>query len=131
MKPALGMIETIGLTSAVTALDAASKAADVELIGYEKVIGVGKAVGVTIHLAGDVAAVQAAVDAGVHAAQQIGIVAAHHVIAKPDDELDQLIEIFKNNLKKKPGAKVPEKAKKNQDTKNSNTTKTKGRATKS
>lgn len=131
MKPALGLIETIGLTSAITALDAACKAADVELIGYEKVIGVGKAVSVTIHLAGDVAAVQAAVDAGVSAAQQIGIVAAHHVIAKPDDELDQLIEIFKSNLKKKSGAKVPEKTKKNQETKTDDTTKAKGRAGKS
>ena len=130
MKPALGLIETIGLTSAVTALDAASKAADVELIGYEKVIGVGQAVSVTIHLAGDVAAVQAAVDAGVSAAQQIGVVAAHHVIAKPDDELDQLIEIFKKNLKKKPGAKVPDNTKKNGESEKSNTTKTKSTAKK-
>lgn len=130
MKPALGLIETIGLTSAITALDAASKAADVELIGYEKVIGVGQAVSVTIHLAGDVAAVQAAVDAGVSAAQQIGIVAAHHVIAKPDDELDQLIEIFKKNLKKKPGAKVSEDTKedtKKNATKKNNTTKAKSK----
>ena len=130
MKPALGLIEAIGLTSAITALDAASKAADVELIGYEKVIGVGKAVSVTIHLAGDVAAVQAAVEAGVSAAQQIGIVAAHHVIAKPDDELDQLIEIFKNNLKKKPGAKVTEKTQKNQEPKKGNTTKAKNKVNK-
>jgi ethanolamine utilization protein EutM len=130
MKPALGLIEAIGLTSAITALDAASKAADVELIGYEKVIGVGKAVSVTIHLAGDVAAVQAAVEAGVSAAQQIGIVAAHHVIAKPDDELDQLIEIFKNNLKKKPGAKVTEKNQKNQEPKKGNTTKAKNKVNK-
>ncbi|NBG88802.1 BMC domain-containing protein [Isachenkonia alkalipeptolytica] len=116
MKPALGLIETIGLTSAVTALDAASKAADVELIGYEKVIGVGKAVSVTVHLAGDVAAVQAAVDAGVSAARQIGTVAAHHVIARPDEELDHLIEIFRKNLKKKSGAKVIENSNKKQGT---------------
>ncbi len=115
MKPALGLIETIGLTSAVTALDAASKAADVELIGYEKVIGVGRAVSVTVHLAGDVAAVQAAVDAGVAAAQQIGTVAAHHVIARPDEELDRLIEIFRDNLKKKSGAKVIENTKAKQE----------------
>ncbi len=127
MKPALGLIETIGLTSAITALDAASKAADVELIGYEKVIGVGQAVSVTVHLAGDVAAVQAAVDAGVSAAQQIGTVAAHHVIAKPDDELDQLIAIFKKNLKKKSGAKVSEDAKKSGDMKKKNTTKAKSK----
>lgn len=125
MKPALGLIETIGLTTAITALDAASKAADVELIGYEKVIGVEKAVSVTIHLAGDVSAVQAAVAAGVSAAQQIGSVAAHHVIAKPDDELDQLIEIFRKNLKKKPGAKVTEKTASNQDSKKKTTPKVK------
>ena len=101
MRPALGMIEAIGLTTALAALDAAAKAAEVELIGYEKVIGVGKAVGVTIHLAGDVAAVQAAVDSGVSAANQVGIVISHRVIPKPDEELDKLIAIFKNNLKAK------------------------------
>ncbi len=102
MRPALGMIEAVGLTTAVTALDAAAKAAEVELIGYEKVIGAGQAVGVTIHLAGDVASVQAAVDAGVKAGELVGRIISHRVIAKPDEELDQLIAIFKKNLKKKP-----------------------------
>lgn len=47
MKAALGLIETIGLTTAITALDAASKAADVKLVGVDKVIGVEKLVSVT------------------------------------------------------------------------------------
>ena len=51
MGKAVGLIEALGLTTAVTALDAASKAADVTLIGFEKVIGVGKAVGVNIQIA--------------------------------------------------------------------------------
>ena len=65
MEKALGLIEAQGLTTAVTALDAASKAADITLIGIEKVIGVNKGIGVSINIAGEVAAVKAAVDAGV------------------------------------------------------------------
>ena len=65
MRSALGIIEAIGLTTAIAALDAASKAADITLVGYDKVIGVEKAVSVAIHIAGEVAAVNAAVEAGV------------------------------------------------------------------
>lgn len=101
MAAALGLIEAIGLTTAITALDAAAKAADVTLVGYEKVIGAGKSISVTIHLAGEVAAVKASVEAGVIAANRVGRVLAHHVIPRPHDELDQLIEAFKKNLKEK------------------------------
>lgn len=118
MNKALGLIETIGLTTAVTAVDAASKAADVTLIGVEKVIGVEKAVGVTIQLAGEVAAVRAAVDAGVEAANRIGTVVSSHVIPRPHDEVDTLIEKFSKNLKIKED-KVENK-KKNKDKENKN-----------
>ena len=101
MRAALGLIETIGLTTAITALDAASKAADVTLIGYDKVIGVGKSVSVTIHIAGEVAAVKAAVDAGVSAANRVGTVVSGHVIPRPHEEVDILIEEFRKNLKDK------------------------------
>ena len=101
MKAALGLIETIGLTTAITALDAASKAADITLVGYDKVIGVDKAVSVTVHIAGEVAAVKAGVEAGVAAASRVGKVVAHHVIPRPHEEVDKLIKDFEKNLKQK------------------------------
>jgi microcompartment protein CcmL/EutN len=101
VRAALGLIETIGLTTAITALDAASKAADVTLIGYDKVIGVGKAVSVTVHIAGEVAAVKAAVDAGVSAGNRVGTVVSGHVIPRPHEEVDRLIAEFEKNLKDK------------------------------
>ena len=99
MQMALGLIEALGLTTAVAALDAASKAADVTLIGTEKIIGVGGGVGVNIQIAGEVAAVRAAVDAGVEAANRVGIVQSSHVIPRPHDEVDKLIDEFSKNLK--------------------------------
>lgn len=98
MNNALGLIEAIGITSAVAAVDAACKAADVTLIGIEKIIGVETLVGVNIQLAGEVSAVNAAVDAGVDAARRVGMVASSKVIARPHDELDTLIEKFGKNL---------------------------------
>jgi microcompartment protein CcmL/EutN len=57
---ALGMIETKGLVAMIEAADAMVKAANVTLVGYEK-IGAGF---VTAIVRGDVAAVKAATDAG-------------------------------------------------------------------
>jgi ethanolamine utilization protein EutM len=88
---ALGLIETLGYTTAVSAADAALKAADVQLIAVEKVIGVGGSLGVTIHLSGDVAAVGAAVDAGKAEAQRIGTVISAHVIAKAHEDVNSKI----------------------------------------
>ncbi|WP_425448781.1 BMC domain-containing protein [Dethiothermospora halolimnae] len=99
MRAALGLIESVGLTTAITALDAASKAADVELVGYEKVIGVGKIVSVTIQLGGEVAAVKAAVEAGVQAANRVGNVVSSHVIPRPHEEVDNLIKEFQKDIK--------------------------------
>lgn len=100
MNKALGLIEAQGLTTAVTALDAASKAADIILVGVEKVIGLEKGVGVTINIAGEVAAVQAAVEAALIAGNRVGRVISSHVIPRPHDEIDKLIEKFGQNLKK-------------------------------
>ena len=119
MQMALGLIEALGLTTAVAALDAASKAADITLIGTEKIIGVGGMVGVNIQIAGEVAAVKAAVDAGVEAANRVGIVQSSHVIPRPHDEVDKLIEKFQKNLKDNKD-KLENKAKKeNNDKKES------------
>lgn len=98
MNGAVGLIEAIGITAAVAAVDAACKAANVSLIGIEKIIGVDKLVGVNIQLAGEVSAVNAAVEAGVLAAERVGRVAASKVIARPHDEVDKLIEKFAKNL---------------------------------
>lgn len=86
---ALGLIETVGFTTAVSAADAAVKAADVEIIGLEKVIGVNGYVDVTIHLTGDVAAVSSAVEAGEKAALKIGEIISTEVIARVHSDVNE------------------------------------------
>lgn len=83
---ALGMIETKGLISLFEASDAAMKAADVKMSGWEK-IGSGS---VTAFFSGDVAAVKAAVDAGAEAASSVGEVLAVQVIPRPHEDLGKL-----------------------------------------
>ena len=80
---ALGMIETVGLVTAIEAADAGLKAADVRLLGTDYVRG-GL---VMVRFEGEVAAVNAAVDAGTSAAQRIGKVFASHVIARAMPEV--------------------------------------------
>ncbi len=80
---ALGMIETKGLTAQFEATDAMLKAANVELVGWEK-IGSGY---VTTFIRGEVAAVKAAVEAGATASAAIGEVVAVHVIPRPHEDL--------------------------------------------
>ncbi|AZU62119.1 BMC domain-containing protein [Neobacillus mesonae] len=97
---ALGLIETVGYTTAVSAADAAVKAAAVEIIGIEKVIGVSGYLGVTIQLGGDVGAVQAAVDAGKAEGERVGKVISANVIARAHDDVNgKLLSLF--NLNKK------------------------------
>lgn len=86
---ALGMVETRGLVALVEASDAMVKAANVELIGWDKV-GSGM---VTAFVRGDVAAVKAACDAGAAAAARIGEVVSVHVIPRPHDELEQALPV--------------------------------------
>lgn len=95
---ALGLIEAIGLSTAMVALDAAVKSADVVLAGYERVIGVDKMISVTINLTGDVAAVQAAVDAGRTAGERVGRIAFTRVIASPHEEVDKVISRFEKSF---------------------------------
>lgn len=101
MNKALGIIETIGLTSAITALDAASKAANVELIGTDKVIGTDKAVSIVIYMVGSVSDVKAAVEAGKVAAMRVGKISSASVIARPHEELDKIIQTIKSREKNK------------------------------
>jgi carbon dioxide concentrating mechanism protein CcmO len=76
---ALGFIETQGFTAVFEAIDSACKAANVEVLGKEK-LGGGY---VTVVIKGDVAAVQAAVEAGVAKVNGLGKLIAGHVIARP------------------------------------------------
>lgn len=91
MPGALGLIETIGFATAVAAVDAATKAARVEFLGYERVIGAGEAVSITAKLEGEVAAVQAAVDAGRAAAERVGKILSVHVIPRPHEQMEDLV----------------------------------------
>ena len=83
---ALGMIETKGLVAQFEATDAMLKAANVELVGWEKV-GSGH---VAVFIRGEVAAVKASVEAGATAAAAIGEVVAVHVIPRPHGDLSKL-----------------------------------------
>ena len=85
---ALGLIETIGLITAIEAADTALKAANVKLLGYENTKGGGR---ITIKLVGDVGAVKAAVAAGVAAAERIGRIESSLVIPRPHQEIEGLV----------------------------------------
>lgn len=83
---ALGMIEVRGFLGAVSAADAALKAADVDLNNAEIIRG-----GLTtVELVGDVAAVEAAVDAGVAVAETLNCLISHHVIARLDPQTERV-----------------------------------------
>ena len=80
---ALGMIETKGFVCMLEAVDSMLKAANVTMIGWDKV-GSGM---VTSFIVGDVAAVKAAIDAGAQAASRLGEVVSVEVIPRPHEEL--------------------------------------------
>ena len=92
---ALGMIETKGLVGSIEAADAMVKAANVTLIGKEKV-GSGL---VTVMVRGDVGAVKAAVDAGAAAGDKVGQIISVHVIPRPHAEVENILPSLENNLK--------------------------------
>jgi ethanolamine utilization protein EutM len=89
LSQALGLIETIGYATAVSAADAAVKAANVEITAIEKIIGVQGGLGVTVHFSGDVASVRAAVDAGSRAGSHVGKVVSAHVIPRAHQEVSE------------------------------------------
>ena len=91
MGEALGLVETHGLTAMIEAADAMVKAANVIVIGWEK-IGSGY---VTVLVRGDVAAVRAATDAGAAAARRVGELIAVHVIPRPHPSLEDVLPIGK------------------------------------
>ena len=84
---ALGMVETRGLVAAIEAADAMVKAANVTLIGTEK-IGSGL---VSVMVRGDVGAVEAATQSGAAAAGKLGEIVAVHVIPRPHGDVEKIL----------------------------------------
>ncbi|WP_374724561.1 BMC domain-containing protein [Calidifontibacillus erzurumensis] len=91
MNESLGIIETKGLTAAIEAADQMLKAANVEIVGTEK-IGSGL---VTVIVKGDVGAVKAATEVGAEAAQRIGELVAVHVIPRPHQDIQKILPFIK------------------------------------
>ena len=96
MSEALGMIETKGLVALIEAADAMVKAANVTLVGYDK-IGGGY---VTVFVRGEVAACRAACEAGSASAQRIGELVSVHVIPQPHSGLEGVLPISLPGIKK-------------------------------
>jgi len=86
-QEALGMVETRGLVASIEAADTMLKAANVVLVGTEK-IGSGL---VTIMVRGDVGAVKSAVEAGSEAAGRLGELVATHVIPRPHTDVEKIL----------------------------------------
>ena len=90
-REALGMVETRGLTAAIEAADQMCKAANVALVGTEK-IGSGL---VTVMVRGDVGAVKSAVESGSAAASRLGELVATHVIPRPHTDVEKILPVLK------------------------------------
>ena len=90
-QEALGMVETRGLVAAIEAADAMLKAANVVLVGTEK-IGSGL---VSVMVRGDVGAVNAAVQAGGTTAAKLGEIIATHVIPRPHADVEKILPTLK------------------------------------
>ena len=106
-REALGLIECRGLVAMIEAADAAVKAANVTLVGWEK-IDAGL---VTAIVRGEVGAVKAAVDAGAAAGRRVGEVLSTHVIPRPHSEIDDAIPVLHTGetTRKKISGSVPAK----------------------
>src|SRR6476619_7883095 len=102
---ALGMVECMGLVAMIEAADAMVKAANVTLVGWEKM----DAGLVTAIVRGEVGAVKAAVDAGAAAGRRVGEVLSTHVIPRPHSEIDDAIPVLHTGetTRKKISGSVP------------------------
>lgn len=90
-QEALGMVETRGLVASIEAADTMLKAANVVLVGTEK-IGSGL---VTVMVRGDVGAVKSAVESGSEAAARLGELVATHVIPRPHTDVEKILPAIK------------------------------------
>ncbi|MBC6297846.1 BMC domain-containing protein [Listeria sp. FSL L7-1517] len=84
MHQAIGIIEIKGLASAITVADTMAKVANIDLIDTEKAKGFGW---ITVKIEGDVAAVNAALEAGEQTAIQSDSFVAKKVIPRPGEEI--------------------------------------------
>mgnify|MGYP002641346335 CR=1 FL=1 len=102
MKEALGLVETRGFVGAIEAADSMVKAANVKIVGKEKT-GSGL---VTIMVRGDVGAVKAAIEAGGEAARRVGELVSVHIIPRPHEDVELLLETPKAKAKAKTAPKA-------------------------
>lgn len=88
---ALGMIETKGLIASIESADSMTKTANVKIL-EKQYIGAGL---VTVFVVGDVAAVKAAVEAGVAAVKVLGdnFLISNHVIPRPHQEMENILDL--------------------------------------
>ena len=105
MKEALGLVETRGFVGAIEAADSMVKAANVKIVGKEKT-GSGL---VTIMVRGDVGAVKAAIEAGGEAARRVGELVSVHIIPRPHEDVEMLLEQTEGKGKGKAKAKAAPK----------------------
>ena len=99
VKESLGLLEVAGLLGAISASDAMVKSANVRIVGIEKTKGFGW---MTVKVAGDVAAVDAAVQTGIAITKGMNLYVAHKVIPRP---AEGLVEAFNEDFKER-SAKV-------------------------
>jgi len=88
MKESVGVVETRGLVASIAAADAMTKASKVSIKEF-RFVGSGL---VAVVVAGEIAAVQAAVDSGRQAADKIAEVVSCNVIANPHKEVEKLMQ---------------------------------------
>ena len=91
MSKSYGFIEITGVVAAIEAADQMCKAANVALVGTEK-IGSGL---VTVMVRGDVGAVKSAVESGSAAASRLGELVATHVIPRPHTDVEKILPVLK------------------------------------
>lgn len=93
MKQALGLVEIQGLSTAVLVADTMVKAANVTILEIENSKGQGY---MTVKVAGDVGAVNAAVSAGKQTGLENQKLVSFKVIARPADSVEQIFGAAKN-----------------------------------
>ena len=108
---ALGFVETMGLVAAIEAADAMVKAARVKV----KTVVNADAGLLSVVCTGDLAACNAAVNAGKAAAAAVGDCVSDNLIPRPDGDTDMLIDDYLGGIFSEPKAakkKTPAKGKK-------------------
>lgn len=99
MANAVGMVEVLGLPPALAVADTMCKAANVTLVGMEKVSGARY----TVIVRGDVSEVSIAVETGVEAAKGVigekQLYLSSHVIARPSENLEYVLKSMRPSAK--------------------------------